>query len=386
MSMRENQVVPGTLADLLITFTLSGYHDADLRSRQLGGLAPRTNVVTRWVSARQSFADAFYEFNQSGRMEWQVTGELLTLTESIGRLRNLAMILLPAPAPVQFGRLMCGYPVDVRVTENAEVRTDIPRVTFGLEAPLTLTARAVVPAGANASWDFGDGSGFQSGAEIEHVYARPGSYRATLRVVRDGRLSEYRADVVISRTPTPKLLPPLTAFPSLRREIGATEVPPGHVRVVAELVQPVGETLAARWRLGNGAVLRGDSVSFDLKPGAYTLSFSARRALQGRVYGRQRFLPEQVLTMPDLGLASNRRFAADGDEITGTPPHPAANPLTSQLFLPGTEISPADGWILEFSPADNPCLRSVSSSDIQQLALGEVQDAILALEFETSLL
>jgi hypothetical protein len=383
MSMQDNQVVPGTLADLLITFTLSGYYDSDLRAQQAGELKPRTSVVTRLLFARQDFADAFYEFNQSGRMEWQVTDDLLTLAEPVGRLRNLAVLLTPAPTRINFGRLRCSFPFVFRVTESGEIRSDIPQVTFDLSAPLTLTARAVVPAGAKVSWDFGDGSGLQSGPTIEHAYARPGSYGATLRVVHAGRLSEYKADVIVSRTS--QLLPPLAVFPSLRRDTGATDVPPGHVRVVASIAQPAGETLAARWSLRNGPALKGESVSFDLKPGEHTLLLSATRALRARVHGRQRFLPENVLVMSGLSFASNRRFDEGGKETTGIAPQPAANPLTSHLFAPETEISPADVWVLEFSTADNPSLLSVSSSDTEQFAIGEVQDAILALEFETQL-
>lgn len=383
MSMQENQVVSGTLADLLITFTLSGYYDSDLRAQQTSELQPRTTVVTRLLFARQDFADAFYEFNQSGRMEWQVTDDLLTLAEPVGRLRNLAVLLTPAPTRINFGRVRCSFPVVFRVTESGEVQSDIPQVTFDLSAPLKLTARAVVPAGANVSWDFGDGAGLQSGPEIEHIYARPGSYEATLRLVRAGRLSEYKADVIVSRTS--QLLPPLAVFPSLRRDTGATGVPPGQVRVVASIAQPAGETLAARWRLRNGPAFKGESISFNLKPGEHTLLLSATHVLRARVHGRQRFQPEKVLEMSGLSFTSNRRFDEDGKETTGIAPQPAANNLTSHLFLPETEISPADVWVLELSSADNPCLRSVSSSDTEQFDLGEVQDAILGLEFETRL-
>jgi hypothetical protein len=201
--------------------------------------------------------------------------------------------------------------------------------------------------------------------------------------VSAGRLSEYRASAVVSRTA--ELLPPLAAVTSLSRDDDTTNVPPDHVRVVAKMIQPGGETLAAQWRLPDGATIRGERVSFDLKPGSYTLLFSASRMLHARIYGSQRFLTEQVLEMPRLGLATNRRFDARGEETTGIPPNPAANALASQLFPPGDEMSPAGSWVLELPVADNPSLRGVSSSDTEQLALGEIRDAVLALEFETRL-
>src|SRR5215510_1671378 len=160
MSMKENQVVPGTLADLLITFTLSGYYDADLRAT-VEQQQRRRAVLTTWLSARQIFPDAFYEFNRTGKMEWSVGRDLLTLTDSIGALRNVGLMLVPAPAAAEFGPLMCRYEIDFEITTAGDLKllSDIPQLKFDPVAPaggLKLKARVIAPAGANVNWNFGD--------------------------------------------------------------------------------------------------------------------------------------------------------------------------------------------------------------------------------------
>ena len=88
MSARENQVVPGSLADLLITFTMSGYHDSGLRAA-IDGARPQTTALTSLLSARQTFPDAFYDFSRTGLMVWKVPREMLALSGDLGRLRNI---------------------------------------------------------------------------------------------------------------------------------------------------------------------------------------------------------------------------------------------------------------------------------------------------------
>ena len=67
MSTRENQLVPDSLADLLITFTVSGYYDSGLRDA-IESSQTQTTALTTFLSAQQIFPDAFYDFNRTGRM------------------------------------------------------------------------------------------------------------------------------------------------------------------------------------------------------------------------------------------------------------------------------------------------------------------------------
>jgi hypothetical protein len=129
--------------------------------------------------------------------------------------------------------------------------------------------------------------------------------------------------------------------------------------------------------------MTGERASFDLKPGRYTLHFSAVRTLKARVHSTQRFLPGSSFGFSGLSLATNRRFDLNGDEITGVGSNPPANPLAKHLFGAGA-LSPVDEWTLELSFSDNRCLRSVSATDAEQYGLGEIEDVVLALEYETT--
>jgi hypothetical protein len=384
---RENQVVPGTLADLLITLTLSGYHDPELR-RAIDRAPRTTTAATRLLSGQTTFPDALYEFNRSGLMTWNVTRDLLTVTDTLGAVRNVAVLLRTAPGRLNYyGRLVSRCEVRVRITSTGdlEVLSEIPHVTFTFgdsTNQLSLTAQATLPPGAEISWDFGDGSARQVGANQQHSYARAGRYAVTLRVVRNGRLLEFRADVVVSRAHFDRLSPPLTAFPTLTRETG-TDIPSGHTRVVGTLNTPADDPAIAIWRVGARSGQKSNRATFDLKPGDYSVFFTAVRPLRARVYCSQRQHAGPAFDFNGLSLASNRRFDLNGTEITGGGDNPPANPMATHFFTNGA-LSPADEWTVELPLSDNPFLRSVGATDVEQYDLAEIQDAILALEYETT--
>jgi peptidoglycan hydrolase-like protein with peptidoglycan-binding domain len=374
MSMQDNQVVPGTLADLLITFTLSGYYDAGLRQKVERDL-PKTAVLTKWLSARQTFPDAFFDFNRTGKMVWPVSADLLSLSGSPGRLRNVGLLLLPAPSRIQFGRLQASYQVDFRVEADGtlNILSEIPAITFGIGVPgnpLQLNAQVTLQANATATWNFGDGKPIQSGATVQHGYDRPGKYTVTLRIVRNGRLKEFKAEIALSRTQ--KLTSPVTAFPQLTKVAGA---------IRATMISTAGDgALTAYWQLKDADTLKGTSVDFtNLTAGNYTLRCRAVRQLKVRVYSNQRFLPDRIVNMDSFTIATNRRFSPTGAEIPGTTP----NSLAQQLFPTAAEpLSATDEWTVEMTLDDNPFLKSVSNSDIIQPDFSALQDVIWTMEYE----
>lgn len=385
---RDNQVVPGTLADLLITLTLSGYHDPELRKEI--DLAPRTaNAATRFLSGQTTFPDALYEFNRSGRMAWNVTRDLLTLTETLGAVRNIAVLLMPTPGRANyFCNVMSHCQVQVRITSSGDLQvlSEIPEVSFtlgGAANPLSLSAQATLAPGATISWDFGDGSARQSGSDQLHTYSKPGRFTVSLRVVRNGRLSEFQGDVVVSRSHAEGLKPPVTAFPTLTRDETSTDVPAGLTRVVGETDFATDDPVIANWRVGTEGGFKGNRATFDLKPGDHTLFFSAVRPLKARAYSSQRHVTEPVFDFSGLSLSSNRRFDLDGTEITGVAPNPQPNLVVNHLFGNGA-LSPVDEWTIEFPLSHNGFLRSVSATDIEEYDLAQIQDVVLALEYEAT--
>jgi hypothetical protein len=77
-------------------------------------------------------------------------------------------------------------------------------------------------------------------------------------------------------------------------------------------------------------------------------------------------------------VTTNRTFDVAGNEtnIAGR------NTLAIYLFGPGA-LSPVDRWTFELPLAVNPFLRSVTSTDLEEQDLSEIDDAVLALEYET---
>ena len=68
----------------------------------------------------------------------------------------------------------------------------------------------------------------------------------------------------------------------------------------------------------------GNSATFTLKPGHYTLDFAAVRKLNFMAYGAQRYVKESdPLPLQGLSAATNRTFDENGKETngTGTPHH-----------------------------------------------------------------
>ncbi|HEU4713466.1 MAG TPA: PKD domain-containing protein [Pyrinomonadaceae bacterium] len=388
---RENQLVPGTLADILITFNLSGYHDSELRTAI--DLAPRRlTAATQWLSGQSTFPDALYEFNRSGNMTWKVTDDLLSLTDTLGKVRNVAMLLQPAALPSDYlGRVLTQRDVWFRITDQGELKvlSEKPQITFDFEDannPLKLTARASVATGAEVSWDFGDGSPRQSGPNQQHEYRKPGRYTVTMRIVRNRRLSEFQAVVIVSRTEVQQL--PVMATPLLNRETG-TGIPENHTRVKCILSNTADDHLISTWNIGDQS-LKGDSATFDLLPGDYTLTFRAVRQLKARVACSERLFFDNLLNFDGLSLATNRSFDASGTETTGIGENPPANKAVIHMFAEtatspdfSPELSPVNEWTLEFPLAENPFLGTVGSADTEHFGLAEIQDVVLALEYET---
>jgi Tc toxin complex TcA C-terminal TcB-binding domain len=393
LSARDNQVVPGTLADLLITFTLSGYHDPELRAA-IASAAPRTSALTTFLSAQQTSPDAFYDFTRTGRMVWKVPHEMLALQGGLGRLRNIGMGLRPRAGDVDFSRLLTRLRVKFRIDKakgtasGVTVFTPVPEIGVTQTAPMTVKVRAALNSASELTWDFGDGTPVVRStrdtapiapAEGTHTYARPGRYVLTLRCVQDESLSEFRIAIVVSRSqkrgdPLVVFLPRFT-FDATKRALTVT---------AGGAVQ---ETSRMLWRVGD-LTAEGNAATFTLKPGHYTLEFAAVRRLRFRAYGAQRYVNGNgvaPLPLSGLGAATNRTFDERGKETNGTgspTPLPARNELAERLFGRG-EISPVDDWTFELMPEDILGVPATAMGS-EQLDLSDIQDVVLSMEYDVT--
>jgi hypothetical protein len=392
MSSRDNQVVPESLADVLITFTVSGYHDAGLRAA-IDAVSPKATALTSHLSARQSFPDAFYDFSRTGRMVWKVRREMLTLHGELGRLRNVGMSLRPGAPQVHYSRLMSRLRVQFRVNGSNGVAsgvtllTPIPETSVTQTAPLTIAVRAALNNASELAWDFGDGTPIlrtvRSGtaplapAEGTHTYAKPGRYIVKLRCMQNEALAEFRIGVVVSRTQ--KLGDPLivhshrVAFDATTKSLFFT---------IGGTAQQAGRML---WRVGD-LTAEGTSATFTLPPGNYILNFAAMRKLTFRAYSAQRYVKDLVpLPLQGLSATTNRTFDQNGNETngTGTPPLPARNELAKRLFDKGP-ISPEDDWTFELIPQEILGIPAEIAIGKEELDLSDIQDVVLSMEYDVT--
>ena len=383
MSMKDNQVVPGTLADLLITFALSGYYDPQFRD--LIDRAPvRSLATTSFISARRALPDGYYSLVHSGKLDWDIPERMLTLTGTPNALRNLAVMLPLSPQGVELGRCYCRYPVEIDIAADGSINvlTAFPDFTSTTNA-LTLHCTFTGPNDTGATWDFGDGSTLVQGLDVQHRYSRPGRYEVLTRLVRARRLTEYRSTVYVSENHT--VSPPLIAVPKIA---AATPVPAsGPIDLTVTLATAL-NGVASECAIGKvrafaasgPLTLKGIERGTPGNPSRVVLDFRATRSLSARLYSKQRFLPADVVPMPRLRVSSNRTFAVAGDTETTTAP----NPFTQHLFGTNpsqTIISPSDRWTLELPVNENPWFSGVSSSDIAEFDGSEFDDAVLSLEY-----
>jgi hypothetical protein len=406
MSMEENQVVPGSLADVLITFNIAGFFDANVRTEPV---APGPDVVTSYISGREVFPDNFFNFSRTGKMVWPLTADLLTLSGTPGNVRNVGALVVPARSRKQYRRYASTGLVEFTLGDdgtpiiNSETLPPSFRFQYPDSAkPLRIGAELTVPTNVTVTWDPGDGTAILAGTTFEHEYARPGVYEVTLRIVRGERLHEYLCEIAVARDVLLEL--PLVAVPELTKE---PQSPADMRRIRARATFP-SETgpqsrTAATWHVveaprarrapEDGGASDPDEAVFDLPLAVVEgnrrlhLAYRAVRSQDVLFYSRQRYRrePDQTLRMAALNVATNRRY--DG---AGTPP--PLNAAARHFFgdPPTAVFSPVDAWSFEFPRPENgqqaPGPFSAPGSKPGNLVFdgAEIEDLVLTLEYETS--
>ncbi|WP_065754078.1 PKD domain-containing protein [Bradyrhizobium paxllaeri] len=406
MSMEENQVVPGSLADMLITFNLAGFFDAEVRTEPV---TPGPDVATSYISAREVFPDNFFDFNRTGKMVWPLTADLLTLSRTPGKVRNVGILVVPARSRKEYRRYTSTGLVEFTVSDNGTpiIDPDTLPPSFRFQYPdpanpLRIGAALIAQAGATATWDPGDGTPILEGSSFEHEYARPGVYEVTLRIVRGERLHEYLCEIAVTRGVLLEL--PLVALPTLASE---PQSPTGKrtIRARATFPSEVGrhgqtattwhvvEAPSARRVPDEGSASDPNEAIFDLPLKVVQsnrplhLAFRAVRSQDVLFYSRQRYRrgPDQALHMAALNIATNRRY--DG---AGTPPPP--NSAAKHFFgdPPTAVFGPVDTWAFEFPRPENgqqaPGPFTAPESKPESLVFdgAEIEDLVLTLEYETT--
>ena len=162
--------------------------------------------------------------------------------------------------------------------------TAMPEASVTQTAPLTVAVKAAMNGATELAWDFGDGApilrSVRSGtallppAEGTHTYARPGRYVLRLRCVQNDSFAEFRLAITVSRSQT--LGDPLIIWLRFALDPKTKALTLG----TGGAVQQAGRML---WRIGD-LTADGNTASFQLKPGNYTVDFAAVRKLNFRAY------------------------------------------------------------------------------------------------------
>ena len=373
LSARENQIVPGTLADCLLTFVLGGTYDPEFKKIVTAGVAGTSSrSTTRFLSVRRSFPDAYYSLVRYGRMTLPIEEQYLSLNGTPGELRNVAVVLPLDPEGADLGRSYCRYPIDVEVAAGSvTILRPLPHVsliTTGLRLDCQYS-QGNGPVADPIMWEFGDHSEVAIGPATAHTYARPGRYNVTVRLVHGGRLVEYRAAVVVSARHS--MIEPLVVTPTLSAGPLAAD---GTVPVTIAIPAGLEVAIDCAASQGSSSSTSG-SVQLSLPPGRQTLQFTATRNLPSRFYGMQRYLPAASVTLERGRATTNRTFDLDGNETTATP-----NAFTRHVF-DGRVLSPLDRWSFELPIGSNQWFCTVSSNDVAEIDCSELADAVIALEF-----
>lgn len=406
MSMEENQVVPGSLADVLITFNIAGFFDADVRIEPVP-LGP--DVATSYISAREVFPDNFFDFNRTGKMVWPVTANLLTVSGTPGKVRNVGVLVVPARSRKQYRRYastgLVAFTVRDDGTPIIDPDTLAPSLRFRYPdpaKPLRIGGELTAEAGTTATWNPGDGTGILEGTTFEHEYARPGVYVVTLRIVRGERLHEYLCEIAVARDVLLEL--PLVAVPELIKE---PQSPAGKRAIRAQATFPseagrqspiattwhVVEAPRARRASDDGGNSDSNEAVLDLPLEVVGgnrrlhLAFRAVRSQDVMFYSRQRYRRNtgQALHMAALNIATNRRYNGGGTQ-------PDLNAAAKHFFgdPPTAVFSPVDAWSFELTKPVNgqnepsPFSAPGSKQGDSLFDGAEIGDLVLTLEYETT--
>lgn len=386
MSMRENRVDPATLADIVLVFHFSGYFSEELKTRVLECL-PNRSTQTLILSGRQYFPDGYYQFQNNGVMTWSVNQKFIPTGFQAGRLRNISFRLLPSSERPQFGRLISFQQLRLKYdsrTGEVIILTPLPSLSFQA-ARLNLQAAVVFNQPVTqVLWNFGDNSGWQPSDtdglphpryKLDHCYSQAGAYVVTLRAVMSGQLYEYTAKVFVS--PNEDLTSPLTPaltltakpMPGVSSDHFQLEIDPGLPSGVRASFYVKASEVHANGRSSCSLTLPKDIEC--------NLSCLVIRDLYVQFSSAQCYEPlSSDLTLLGLIASTNRRFNEQGVLTPGT-----LNDLGNRVFGNG-EHSPIDNWQMTLTGASNPFLKFVDSSGQEALDLSEIEDAVLALEYE----
>jgi len=224
MGMTENHLVPGSLAELTLTFYLTGYYDKNLKNYIDNATTSSTSLATKVFSARSEFSDQYFSFTRSGEIAFPISAPMLAINERIDVLNQLGIYFMPAISAENYTRFYAHETTKFTVNLNQTITiTETPpvfniRKKFGTDNKVILLTVQLINAGDNLELSTDEspspatvaGSTRRRSAEL--TFTTAGKHVITARVLST-TLSEYRLEIFISEDNPP--LTPNLAFPEI---------------------------------------------------------------------------------------------------------------------------------------------------------------------------
>ncbi len=397
MSMTENEVVPGSMADMVLTFYLTGYYSTELKNEIENAVRTEETLVTNTFSAQREFPDALFDFQRSGKIGLPISPEMLALNKRIGKLNELSLRFIPSKIDVGFTRFSSISVSKFFCTKNVklEVISETPQVflegknmvlnitlsnvknkeivIFAQEDPSVQLSRN---AASNDTHDFG---------KIE--FKKQGKQIVIIRETTGGVLNDYSLEVFVSKNE--KMILPTTTF--TKTSIDSNKKLAFSMNQLKKKSNGSFDTVSYEKQdenaqclvLDQDGKLLGETTTDKLSGFNVNISGQKEQNLYVIVLYTKK-VTSSFQCNQDIKPFSNSTNNAP--LRTNVKNHDAQNPLTpfaEHLF--GADLkkvkSPVDNWQLAITPAQNPFLECYDCNGVKKLDATMFNDVILSMEY-----
>ncbi len=417
MSMKENRIVPGSLADIVLTFYMTGYYDSNLKELIEEQNAVEETYVTNVFSAHNQFSDEYFNFQRTGNLSFKITPGHLTTNRNIRELRELSFAFLPAirseihtrfqsiyiaeleidtagnvtefnPMPRFFIRNTPGagstnMDVDITIVNALSMNAANIEV-FSSENPVPIPT--VVPASGSST--------------ITFSFRRQGRQELVIRDLTAGTLKEYKIEIFVSNANPVKA--PVCYYSKLEAPViishpatDTTPALPDTMKLIfscKKLNSSFTEVRADGSKYSRlilidsetgQALSNASSFSTQITSDEFVVPTANKKVVAILTYFepmKVKFICNQdYVDLPPYDLVENRLRTNNINATTTDDATTAA--FTNQLFAPPKIKSPVDNWNVKLDPAVNGFIKVYDCDGNERIDMSIFNDVLLTMEY-----
>ena len=393
MGMSENEMVPNSLADMVLTFYITGYHSQELKTEIDNAIQNEEVLVTNVFSAQSDFPDELFSFQRSGSIAFNITPEMLSINKKIGQLKELSLRLIPAKIDSIFTRFSSISTSKYLYRNNKiEALHELPQLYLeGDKMLLRVTLsnikkkEIVVFAQENPSLILTRGSianDFHVFDEIE--FKKQGKQIVIVRDTTNGQLNDYPIEVFVSKSE--KMILPTTTF--TQAELSSNDV----LKLTSSQLQKSSrgliptafneENVQSLIINSNGEILAitNDLSSFKLnmkyhENSVFSIISLYSKKIKGSFKCNQDITPFKEVFEKNVLRTNVKKHMQSNETATSFSKHLFGNNLKSKVK------SPIDHWELMIDPKDNPFIECYDCNGMKKMDGSFIRDAILTMEY-----